>query len=212
MTQFFRKIYLSLYLKGFKRVTKGITVWEVSWRLNRTATYWPTLLWPYQRFFPVLLGCSTGGLGAQPLWNMFLIPASSLQLTDFLFSPGLYNFLTTTFLWASQIALNSTHLRSRLYPDIPQPDAPVIYTGAFPILTAWPGSICYICPNPDEYVGHCFKGVTCYLVKAALSWCWGSPVFTSRSQSSSSLRWPFPQALTILGMARFMSGAWGASF
>ena len=31
-----------------------------------------------------------------------------------------------------------------LYPDIPRPDAPVIYTGAFPILTAWPGSICYI--------------------------------------------------------------------
>ena len=32
--------------------------------------------------------------------------------------------------------------RSRLYPEIPRPDAPVIYT--FPILTAWPGSICYI--------------------------------------------------------------------
>ena len=31
-------------------------------------------------FFPVLLGCSTGDLGAQPLWDMFLIPASSLQL------------------------------------------------------------------------------------------------------------------------------------
>ena len=45
-TQFFRKIYLSLYLKGFERVTKGFTVWEVSWRLNRTATYWPPLLWP----------------------------------------------------------------------------------------------------------------------------------------------------------------------
>ena len=34
---------------------------------------------------------------------------------------------------------NSTHStrpRSRLYSDIPRPDAPVIYTGAFPILTA----------------------------------------------------------------------------
>ena len=31
-------------------------------------------------FLSVLLGCSTGALGAQPLWNMFLIPASSLQL------------------------------------------------------------------------------------------------------------------------------------
>ena len=56
----------------------------------------------------------------------------------------LYNCsLSTFFSWASQIALNSTSPRSRLYPDIPQPDAPVIYTGAFPILTAWPGSICY---------------------------------------------------------------------
>ena len=34
----------------------------------------------HQRFFPVLLGCSTGGLGAQPLWDIFLIPASTLQL------------------------------------------------------------------------------------------------------------------------------------
>ena len=51
-----------------------------SWRPNRTATYWPPLLWPQQRFFPVLLGCSTEGLGAQPLWDMVLIPASSLQL------------------------------------------------------------------------------------------------------------------------------------
>ena len=33
-----RKIYLSFYLKGL--CVRG------SWRLNRTATYWPTLLWP----------------------------------------------------------------------------------------------------------------------------------------------------------------------
>ena len=29
--------------------------------------------------------------------------------------------------------------RSRLHSAIPRPDAPVIYIGAFPILTAWPG-------------------------------------------------------------------------
>ena len=107
-------------------------------------------------------GLFNRGPGAQPLWDMFLIPASSLQLqllnrgtlcwmlvfsttsylqlTDILSSPGSYNCSTPTFfLWASQIALNSTRPRSRLYPDIPRPDAPVIYTGAFPILTAWPG-------------------------------------------------------------------------
>ena len=38
---------------------------------------------------------------------------------------------------------HSTRPRSKLYPDIPWPDAPVIYTGAFTILTAWAGSICY---------------------------------------------------------------------
>ena len=36
----------------------------------------------------------------------------------------------------------STRSRSRLYPDIPRPDAPVIYSVAFSILTTWPGSIC----------------------------------------------------------------------
>ena len=51
-----------------------------SWRPNRTETYWPPLLWLQQHFFPVLLGCSTWGLGAQPLRDMVLVPASSPQL------------------------------------------------------------------------------------------------------------------------------------
>ena len=71
-TQFFRKIYLSLYWKD--------CVWEVSWRLNRTATYWPPLFWLSQPFFPILLGCSTRGLGSSLCWDIVLIPASSLQL------------------------------------------------------------------------------------------------------------------------------------
>ena len=94
---------------------------------------------------PELLNRGPGGPAS--LGTLVLIPASSLQLTDFLSSPGLYNCSTITFfLWASQIALNSTRPRSRLYPDIPRPDAPIIYTGTFLILTAWPGrrSICNI--------------------------------------------------------------------
>ena len=80
-----------------------------------------------------------------PLYCVLVFSAVSyLQLTDFLSLPGLYNCSTSTFfLWASQIALNLTRPWSRLYPDILRPDAPVIYTGAFPILTTWPGSICY---------------------------------------------------------------------
>ena len=60
------KIYLSLYLNGL--CVKG------SWRPNRTATYWPSLYWPS------LLGCSTGGLGAQPLWVLVFSVASYFQL------------------------------------------------------------------------------------------------------------------------------------
>ena len=93
---------------------KGLCV-RGSWRPNRTATYWPSLLWPQRRFFPILLGCSTGGLGAQPHWVLVFSTASYLQL---IWSPTglipnwlnflcteLYNSSTSTFLWASQIAL-----------------------------------------------------------------------------------------------------------
>ena len=52
-----RKIYLSLYLKGL--------CVRASWRPNRTATYWPPHSICPQCFFPVLLGCTTGGPGAQ---------------------------------------------------------------------------------------------------------------------------------------------------
>ena len=58
-TQFFWKTYLSLYWKG--------CVWEVSWRLNRTATYWPP---PTLLAITVFLSRSLG----------LIIPASSLQL------------------------------------------------------------------------------------------------------------------------------------
>ena len=38
-------MYLSLYLWGFEKVTRGLRV-RGSWRPNRTATFWPLLLWP----------------------------------------------------------------------------------------------------------------------------------------------------------------------
>ena len=133
-----RKIYLSLYLKGL--CVRG------SWRPNRTATYWPQLLWLQQRFFPVLLGCSTS-LGAGFLYRI-LSPTHLIPSWLNFLCTELYNSSTPTFfLWASQFRTHSICLRSKLqYPDIPQPDASVIYIGAFPILTAWPGrrSICNI--------------------------------------------------------------------
>ena len=38
-----------------------------SWRPNRTATYSPPHTYGHQRFFPILQGCSTGGLGPSSL-------------------------------------------------------------------------------------------------------------------------------------------------
>ena len=147
-TQFFRKIYLSLYMKEFERVTKGIIVWEVSWRLNRTATYWPPLFWLWQPFFPVLMGCPAGGLGTQLLLGHASHSSiSSLQLIWTSYRRGYI------IIWHPPIsckrhnfALNSTPRQSRspLISRYLRPDVPVIYTGAFLLLTAWPRrrSIC----------------------------------------------------------------------
>ena len=60
-----RKIYLSLYLKGL--CVRG------SWRLNRTATYWPPPSSSgHSSVSFILQGCSTGGLGGPALcWVWF---------------------------------------------------------------------------------------------------------------------------------------------
>ena len=81
---FFKKIYLSLYLKGL-RVRGG-------WRPNRTAIYWPPLLWPSA----LCLSRSPGLLNRRPrgpLYFRLSLPhlfsnSSELQLTDFLSSPS----------------------------------------------------------------------------------------------------------------------------
>ena len=79
----------------------------------------PQLFWLSQPFCPVLLGCSTGGLGTQPLLGHGS-HSTIFSSTDLNFpSPGLYNNLTSTyFLRASQFALNSTRRHSRSPPDI----------------------------------------------------------------------------------------------
>ena len=143
-----------------------------SWRPNRTATYWPPFRWPQQHFFPVLLGCSTGGLGGPAFLGH--VPQSSIFFPNCLI-PNWLNFLCTelynssmpTFLWASQFRTHSTRPRSGLwYPDIPRPNAPVIYTGAFPILTTWPGrrSIYNTIPRDKNFWWNfCYWGVVYFL-------------------------------------------------
>ena len=124
---------------------KGLCV-RGSWRPNKDCNILtPELFWLSQPFFPVLLGCSTGGLGAQPLLGHGS-HSSIFSPTDLNFlSPGSYNNLTPTyFLRASQFALHSTPQQSRspLISWYLRPDAPAIYTDAFLLLTAWPRSIC----------------------------------------------------------------------
>ena len=54
-------MYLSFYCKGSKRVTQGLRV-RGSWRPNKTAIYWPPLLWPSA----LCLSCSSGLLNRRP--------------------------------------------------------------------------------------------------------------------------------------------------
>ena len=54
-------------------------IWKVlfmrgSWRSNRTAIYWPATPIVITAFFPVLLGCSTGVLGAHSASCWFSLP------------------------------------------------------------------------------------------------------------------------------------------
>ena len=72
-TQFFRKIYLSLYWEG--------CVWEGVEDRTKTATYWsPNSIGYYSLSFSFSWAAQTGAWGPSLCWDMVLIPASSLQL------------------------------------------------------------------------------------------------------------------------------------
>ena len=80
-----RKVYLSLYLKGL--CVRG------SWRPNRTATYWPPLLWPsaFLSRSPGLLNRRPGdqlSLSAGFLYRILSPTDLVSKLTDFLSSPS----------------------------------------------------------------------------------------------------------------------------
>ena len=70
------------------------------------------------------------------------------QLTDFLSSPS-YIIVQRPPSCGRHNRTHSTHPRSRLYSDIHWADAPVVYIGAFPILTARPNWI-YSSQHKDQ--------------------------------------------------------------
>ena len=69
----FRKIYLSLYLKGL--------CVRRSWRPNRTATYWPPLLWP-SAFLSRSPGLLNRGFGPSLSGCWFSLPHLISNLSD----------------------------------------------------------------------------------------------------------------------------------
>ena len=77
--------------------------------------------------------CSIGGLRAPSAGCWFSLPHLNSNWTRTSCAPSYIIVLRP---------LNSTCRQSRLSPWQLRPDAPVIYTGAFPIFTTRPGSIC----------------------------------------------------------------------
>ena len=97
--------------------------------------------------FPELLSREPGGPGPSLCWDMVLISASYLQLIWTSCRRGyIIIWRPPTSFKSHNFALNSIPRQSRspLISWYLRPDAPVIYTGAFLLLTAWPGrrSIC----------------------------------------------------------------------
>ena len=76
---FWKYMYLSLYCKGSKRVTRGLRV-RGCWRPNRTEIFWPPLLWPSW----LCLSRSSGLLNWRPrsplCWVTAFLTASYQQL------------------------------------------------------------------------------------------------------------------------------------
>ena len=84
--------------------------------------------------------CSIGGPAAPLCWVLVLSTASYLQLIWTSCHWG-YKIIwrPVFFLRSSQFRTQFNPSTVKVIPDIPRPDAPVIYTGAFPIVKAWPG-------------------------------------------------------------------------
>ena len=141
-TQFFRKKYTSHFIRKVLCVRGEL---ETEQNCNILT---PQPFWLQQYFFPVLLGCSTGGLGVPLLGHGS--HSNIFSPTDWLpVEPGLYNYLTSTcFLWRH----NSHSIQpvdSQGYPPISSTGCTCYLHGRISHLTAWPGrrSICYILFN-----------------------------------------------------------------
>ena len=128
---FFRKIYLSLYWKGC--VWEGVRDWTELQHIDPHSNGHNSVSFPFS-----WAAQPGGGPSLSGTWSSFQQLLSN-WLTSCVHPGYIIVRRSPSSCERHNFALNSTHPRSRLYPDIPRPDAPVIYTGAFPILTAWLG-------------------------------------------------------------------------
>ena len=106
--------------------------------------------------FPFSWAAQPGAWGPSLCWNMVLIPASSLQLIWTCCRRGyIIIWRPPTSCKRHNFALNSTPRQSSsaLISWYLRPDAPLIYTGAFLLLTAWQGRrpICNCNSKPTTY-------------------------------------------------------------
>ena len=135
MTQFFRKIYLSLYLKGFERVTQRF-YGERKLETEKNCNMLTLTLRAITAFLSRSMGCSTRGLGARSSGCWFSLPHLISNGLNFLCTE-LYNYLTSNFfLLASQIALIQP-VHGQGYNLIFLDRMHLLFR--FPILTARPG-------------------------------------------------------------------------
>ena len=145
----FKKIYPSLYWKGSKGLLK-VLLWEGVGDRTELQHIDPHSYGHQRCVFLVLQGCSIRGPGAQlsaECWlslTHLVSNSSDLQLlvsklTDFLSSLS-YVIVQRPLLLVGVIIARNQPIHGQGYnSDIPRTDAPVIYIGAFPILTTQPG-------------------------------------------------------------------------
>ena len=131
-----RKIYRSLYLKGC--MWEGVGDWTELQHID------PHSIGHNHVSFPFSCAAQPGAWGPTLLGAGFLYrilsPTSLVsKLTDFLSSPSYIIVQRPLLLVGVTIALIQPIHGQGYNSDIPPPDAPVIYMGAFPILTARPG-------------------------------------------------------------------------
>ena len=99
--------------------------------------------------FPFSWVAQMGTWGLSFCWDMVLIPDSSLQLTWTSCHWGHIIIWRPPTSYECHICTQFNLLTVKVIPWYLRPDAPVIYTGAFLLLTAWLGSICNPPLNTD---------------------------------------------------------------